>query len=197
MRRRQVCRRSRTRIAARHLVFAGWRSKGLGTDAKLYLNGRRIVPRSSISWGFWAPNGIFPDEAAAQTRSGGGEGARPGFDSKPPAHAQGRRCWTPLIARDCCATARLEAACSPSRTRRQMPPGPPSRPTPPASRSQLDFLNRYQLDKELAMIRAFRSHPCVSLWTLQNETSPDLNNPRMLLRAEQNAPGRSFEDDPA
>ena len=39
--------------------------KGLGTDAKLYLNDRRIVPRSSISWGFWAPNGIFPDEAAA------------------------------------------------------------------------------------------------------------------------------------
>jgi len=44
---------------------------------------------------------------------------------------------------------------------------------------ELDFLNRYQLDKELAMIRAFRSHPCVSLWTLQNETSPDINNPRM------------------
>ena len=32
--------------------------------------------------------------------------------------------------------------------------------------AQLDFLNRYQLDKELAMIRAFRSHPCVSVWTL-------------------------------
>ncbi|HXR04256.1 MAG TPA: hypothetical protein VN836_06065, partial [Verrucomicrobiae bacterium] len=38
--------------------------KGLGADAKLCLNGHRIVPRSSISWGFWAPNGIFPDEAA-------------------------------------------------------------------------------------------------------------------------------------
>ena len=37
---------------------------GLGTDAMLYLNGHRIVPRSAISWGFWAPNGIFPDEAA-------------------------------------------------------------------------------------------------------------------------------------
>ena len=40
--------------------------KGLGTDAKLVLNGRRIVPRSSISWGFWAPNGMFPDQAAAE-----------------------------------------------------------------------------------------------------------------------------------
>ena len=63
--------------------------------------------------------------------------------------------------------------------------------------AQLDFLNRYQLDKELAMIRAFRSHPSVSIWTLQNETSFDLTNPAHLLRLEQNAPGRSFEDDPA
>ena len=46
--------------------FRWLEAKGLGTDAKLYLNSRRIVPRSSISWGFWAPNGIFPDEAAAQ-----------------------------------------------------------------------------------------------------------------------------------
>jgi hypothetical protein len=50
---------------------------------------------------------------------------------------------------------------------------------------ELDFLNRYQLDKELAMIRAFRSHPCVSLWTLQNETSPDVNNPRMRYALEK------------
>ena len=42
--------------------------KGLGTDAKLYLNGHRIVPRSSISWGFWAPNGIFPDTARQDAR---------------------------------------------------------------------------------------------------------------------------------
>ena len=50
---------------------------------------------------------------------------------------------------------------------------------------ELDFLNRYQLDKELAMIRAFRSHPCVSLWTLQNETDPDVNNPRMRYALEK------------
>ena len=45
--------------------FRWLEAKGLGADAKLYLN-RRIVPRSSISWGFWAPNGIFPDGAAVQ-----------------------------------------------------------------------------------------------------------------------------------
>jgi beta-galactosidase len=50
---------------------------------------------------------------------------------------------------------------------------------------ELDFLNRYQLDKELAMIRAFRSHPCVSLWTLQNETDPEVNNPRMRYALEK------------
>ena len=44
------------------------------------------------------------------------------------------------------------------------------------------------------MIRAFRSHPCVSVWTLQNETSPDIRNLRIFLRPEQNAQGEPFED---
>jgi hypothetical protein len=59
-------------------------------------------------------------------------------------------------------------------------PGPTVPTDTSGKGAQLDFLNRYQLDKELAMIRAFRSHPCVSVWTLQNETSPDLNNPRVF-----------------
>ena len=42
----------------------------------------------------------------------------------------------------------------------------------------------------LAMILAFRSHPCVSLWTLQNETSPDVNNPRMRYALEKIREGK-------
>ena len=40
-------------------------ARASGTNATLTLNGRRFVPRSAISWGFWAPNGLFPDQAAA------------------------------------------------------------------------------------------------------------------------------------
>jgi len=39
---------------------------GLGRHAKLYLNGRRIVLRSAISWGFWPLNGLFPTEELAE-----------------------------------------------------------------------------------------------------------------------------------
>ena len=40
--------------------------RGLGRDAKIYLNGRRVVLRSAISWGFWPLNGLFPTEEFAE-----------------------------------------------------------------------------------------------------------------------------------
>ena len=38
-------------------------AKGVGEDARLYLNGRRVFLLSAISWGFWPVNGIFPNAA--------------------------------------------------------------------------------------------------------------------------------------
>jgi len=35
-------------------------------DQQFYLNGKRIVLRTSISWGFWAGNGIAPSDALAR-----------------------------------------------------------------------------------------------------------------------------------
>ncbi len=46
--------------------FRWFEVRGLGKDAKLYLNGRRVVLRSAISWGFWSPNGLFPTEELAE-----------------------------------------------------------------------------------------------------------------------------------
>ena len=39
---------------------------GIGDDAMFRLNGKRIVLRSAISWGFWPTNGIFPTEELAR-----------------------------------------------------------------------------------------------------------------------------------
>lgn len=39
---------------------------GIGENAVLRLNGRRIVLRTAISWGFWPINGIYPTEALAE-----------------------------------------------------------------------------------------------------------------------------------
>ncbi len=47
--------------------FRFFTADGIGSDdAKLTLNGRRIVVTSAISWGYWGRNGIFPDEEMAK-----------------------------------------------------------------------------------------------------------------------------------
>ncbi|MGD0813299.1 MAG: malectin domain-containing carbohydrate-binding protein [Verrucomicrobiota bacterium] len=158
--------------------------KGLGADAKLYLNDRRIVPRSSISWGFWAPNGIFPDEAAAGREIAAMKDL--GLDS-----LQNHRHMPKEVVLDAFDRTGFLRYCEAGGgvfTFQGAPSEPPhtsAKVNYDGKPVELDFLNRYQLDKELAMIRAFRSHPCVSLWTLQNETDPDVNNPRMRYALEQ------------
>ena len=158
--------------------------KGLGTDAKLYLNDRRIVPRSSISWGFWAPNGIFPDEAAAGREIAAMKAL--GLDS-----LQNHRHMPKAVVLDAFDRVGFLRYCEAGggvftfQGAQSEPPYTSVQVNHDGKPVELDFLNRYQLDKELAMIRAFRSHPCVSLWTLQNETSPDVNNPRMRYALEK------------
>ncbi len=39
---------------------------GIGSDAMFRLNGKRVVLRTAISWGFWPFNGMFPTEELAQ-----------------------------------------------------------------------------------------------------------------------------------
>ena len=39
---------------------------GIGTNAMFKLNGKRIVLRTAISWGFWPENGIFPTADLAE-----------------------------------------------------------------------------------------------------------------------------------
>ena len=40
--------------------FRWFAPEGIGTNAMFRLNGKRIVLRTAISWGFWPVNGIFP-----------------------------------------------------------------------------------------------------------------------------------------
>ena len=46
--------------------FRWFAAENVGTDAVFRLNGKRIVLRSAISWGFWPVNGIFPTEQLAE-----------------------------------------------------------------------------------------------------------------------------------
>ena len=44
---------------SRHFGFRWFEAKGFGSDCNFYLNGRRIVLRSAISWGYWSKGGLY------------------------------------------------------------------------------------------------------------------------------------------
>ncbi len=160
--------------------FRWFTAQGIGTDATLRLNGRRFVPRSSISWGFWAPNGLFPDQAAADrevaaVRALGLTGL------------QNHRHMPKPIVLDTFDRAGLLRYCEPGSGvfavadgQGEMPSTQGPVDTSGTGGEPPSFLGRYELAKVLAMIKADRSHPCVIIWSLQNEISPDLHNPRIF-----------------
>ncbi len=160
--------------------FRWFTATGLGTDAKLALNGRRVVPKSSISWGFWAPNGLFPDRAAADREVAAVRAL--GLNS-----IQNHRHMPKPIVLDAFDRAGLLRYCEPGAGVFAVLPGnqyagPTQGPVHTSGNGgePTTFLARYELAKVLAMIRANRSHPSVSMWTLQNEVEPDLHNPQIF-----------------
>ncbi|WP_448702376.1 glycoside hydrolase family 2 protein [Mucilaginibacter sp. AW1-3] len=46
--------------------FRWFEIKNIGGDQQFYLNGKRIVLRTAISWGFWPVNGIAPSDELAR-----------------------------------------------------------------------------------------------------------------------------------
>lgn len=52
--------------ASQRFGFRWFEATGIGKDAVFRLNGKRIVLRSAISWGFWPVNGIFPTDELAE-----------------------------------------------------------------------------------------------------------------------------------
>ncbi|MBD5322070.1 MAG: beta-galactosidase [Bacteroides sp.] len=50
---------------SRTFGFRWFEPTGIGSDAMLRLNGRRVVPRTAISWGFWPATGLHATEDMA------------------------------------------------------------------------------------------------------------------------------------
>ena len=50
----------------RRFGFRWFEASGIGQDALFRLNGKRIMLRSAISWGFWPVNGLFPSDELAE-----------------------------------------------------------------------------------------------------------------------------------
>jgi beta-galactosidase len=160
--------------------FRTFAPEGLGKDALFRLNGRRIRIYSSISWGFWGLNGMFPIPELAEKEV-------------TQAKTLGLNCLNfhrnlakedVLRAHDRLGLLRyMEPGAGkmaigklPSHTAADAHSVVMEKPTSEADR----FARRYMFVKCVEMVKAYRSHPSVIEYCLQNEIGADLKNPDTL-----------------
>ncbi|WP_225421496.1 sugar-binding domain-containing protein [Sphingomonas parva] len=140
---------------------------GVGTDAMLRLNGRRIRLYSAISWGYWGYNGLWPTPELAEREVTS-------------AKALGLNC---LHFHRNVGKEQVFAAQNRLGLLRVMEPGggrhaiardlKPGEALSPADRFSRDFM----VAKCVEMSRVFRSNPSLVHYTLQNEIGANLANP--------------------
>lgn len=142
--------------------FRWFAAEGIGRDALFRLNGRRIRLYTSISWGFWALNGLFPTPELAEQEVR----AAKAFNLNTLNFHRNLAKEEVLRIQDregllrCLEPGGGMQAVAP----RNRPPG---------------FAERYMEAKILGMIRAFRSHPSVVHYIIQNEGHVDPSNPEL------------------
>ncbi len=161
--------------------FRWFTAAGIGEDAKLMLNGKRIVLRSAISWGFWAPNGLWPNEALAVKEV---EAAKALGLNCIQSH---RNISKPVVldTQDRMGLLRYEepgAGCSAFGEHLPMhAPSPKGKvETSSAGGEPKTFTEKFEEAKILQMVKRDRSHPSLVMYCLQNEINPDLSNPRIF-----------------
>ncbi|HVU34749.1 MAG TPA: hypothetical protein VHE61_15055 [Opitutaceae bacterium] len=136
---------------------------GLGHDAVIRLNGRRIRIYTSISWGFWALNGLFPSpELAAKEVK-----AAKGFNLNCLNFHRNLPKPEVLDLQDREGLLRC------------VEPGGGSQAVTPRGRTR-GFAERYMEAKILGMIRECRTRPSVVHYIIQNEGRVDPTNPALL-----------------
>ena len=160
--------------------FRTFAPEGLGKDALFRLNGRRVKIYTAISWGFWGINGMWPTPELAE---------------KEVTQAQklGLNCLNfhrnlakedVLRAHDRLGVMRYMEPGAGKMAIGALPKGAQAnaagivmeKPTSEADK----FAQRYMFTKCVEMVKAFRSHPSVIEYCLQNEIGADLNNPDTL-----------------
>jgi beta-galactosidase len=160
--------------------FRTFAPTGLGTDAIFRLNGRRLKIYTSISWGYWGLNGMFPTPELAEKEV-------------TQAKKLNLNCLNfhrnlakedVLRAHDRLGLLRYMEPGAGKMAIGKLPSGVQSnaasivmeKPTDPADK----FAQRYMFVKCVEMVKAFRSHPSVIEYCLQNEIGADLSNPDTL-----------------
>ncbi|MDQ2799911.1 MAG: glycoside hydrolase, partial [Armatimonadota bacterium] len=163
--------------------FRWFAPDGIGKNAVLRLNGRRIRIFSAISWGFWGLNGLWPTPALA-------------VKEVMQAQRLGLNCLNfhrnighPEVLDDQDRLGLL----------RYMEPGNGQMAIgnhkPGDSGEPSGSAETYMQEKILRMIRDSRSHPSLIVYVVQNEANFDLKNPRvfaLLRRMHQEDPSRTI-----
>jgi beta-galactosidase len=157
--------------------FRWFAPTGLGTNALFRLNGRRIRIYSAISWGYWGLNGLFPIPELAKKEVVA-------------AKTLGLNClnFHRNLAKEDVLRQHDQLGLL-----RYMEPGggklaigklPANADVNAASivmqppKSEADkFAQRFTFTKCVEMVKAFRSHPSVIEYCVQNEIGADLKNP--------------------
>jgi beta-galactosidase len=157
--------------------FRTYAPEGVGTNALFRLNGRRIKLYSSISWGFWGLNGMWPTPELAEKEV-------------TQAKKLNLNCLNfhrnlakeeILRNHDRLGLLRYMEPGAGKMAIGKLPSGAQAnsanivmeKPTGAADK----FAQRYMFVKCVEMVKAFRSHTSVIQYTLQNEIGADLNNP--------------------
>lgn len=196
-------------VASNRKVNFGFRyitAEGIGTNAKLVFNDKRLVAISSISWGFWGRNGLWPDAEMATREVVNAK--KMGLNAlqfhrnigKPAVlDVQDRlgllRCEEPgggkfaVGARYAAGPfgpngeflgkdEELLSALKPKSDYIQPETVNTSGAGPDGD--GVTFWEKYEEEKILEMVKRDRSHPSLMMYTIQNESSElDLRNPRI------------------
>jgi len=184
-------------VETRTIAF-GFRSfgpTGLGKDAMFRLNGRRIKLYSSISWGYWGLNGLFPVPELAEKEVT--QAKKLNLNCLNFHRNVGKE--EVFRAHDRLGLLRYMEPGAGKMAIGKLPSGVEAnansvvmeKPTSEADK----FAQKFMIAKCVAMVKAFRSHPSLIQYTLQNEIGADLKNPDTLailaaMRAED--PSRSI-----
>jgi len=157
--------------------FRWFAPDGVGKDAVFRLNGRRIRIYSAISWGYWGLNGLWPTPDLAEKEV---------LQAK----ALGLNCLNfhrnvgkPEVfdAHDRYGLLRVMEPGGGKLAIGKWPDGLKTDANsvvmlPPKTLADR-FSQAFMIAKCAAMARAFRSHPSLIQYTLQNEAGADLNDP--------------------
>jgi len=165
----------------KNVGFRWFMADGVGENAVLRLNGKRIRLTSAISWGFWGQNGMFPTPEMAKKEVMA-------------AKAFGMNC---LHFHRHLGKAEVLDSQDKIGLLRYMEPGGGQTALgkkytmyAPSPKTEIDisgkagapksFAEKFMEEKILRMIRDHRSHPSLIIYSVQNEIAPDLRNPRIF-----------------